>query len=204
MNKEVNFALPLRLISLLQMQLLSTIIYWGHKSPPPPWCSSAIIGTLQFLLLLLSLNLWLKISFCTTYPLFMQCLCSRMYTPQYPPQPWLGVPQVHYRLFTLPLALLSMNWPLSWIGTLQSPSVPLGLDSCPVFHSVLCHDHLYSPCPPCTSHQSLLLSWWCNSFSPKYITLPYRLHFNSQLVNDSRTTLVRYHKSSPPALQFNF
>jgi hypothetical protein len=48
----------------------------------------------------------------------------------------------------------------------------------PQFHSALLHHHRDSLCLPCPPHQALLLSVWRTSFSPEFIILPFKLHFD--------------------------
>jgi hypothetical protein len=73
------------------------------------------------------------------------------------------------------------------------------------FHSVLLHHHHHSPCPPCTPHQALLLSWWRTSFPREFIILPCKLRFDSPRANlTSQFRPFRYHKSSQTTWEVSF
>jgi len=94
-------------------------------TPPPQWCSSAIIGAPQspsalhnprrrssIPSALLSLDWCFNISFSAPDCLFCPRSSSRMGAPLSPPQPRLGAPLFHSRLFTsLPVRRCS-----AWMG----------------------------------------------------------------------------------------
>ena len=119
------------------------------------------------------------------YGLFSPLSSSRMGAPESPPQPRLGAPLFHSRLFaSIPFGRCSAwmgcsagfglldphRHSFAWICTLQ-------------FHSALLHHHQHSPGPPRTPHQAFLLSWRRTSFPPKFLILPFKLHFDPPRAN---------------------
>ena len=98
--------------------------------------------------------------------------------------PQLGAPLFHSRLFT---SFLFGNAQHRWAAPLDMCF--LAWICTPQFHSTLLHHHHHSPCPPCTLHQALLLSWWHTSFPRKFIMLPFKLYFDSPWANLSIPTL---------------
>ena len=146
---------------------------------PPQWCSSAIIGTPQSPLVLLSLKWHFDISFSAPYCLFSWCFSSRMGASLSTSQTRIGAPLFHPRLVTS----LPFQRCLAWMGcsagyTLLNPCRhSLASILAPQFHSALLHHHQHSPCPPPTSHQALLLSWWWISFSPEFVIFAFQTPF---------------------------
>jgi len=105
---------------------------------------------------------------------FVSALLSRMGTPQSPMRSaWIS-----FQTLYLPphLALLSMDGQLRWIGSPQSQSALLGLDLRPSISFCIT---ISTPLDHLTRCQALLHSWWRTSFSPEFIILPFKLHFDS-------------------------
>jgi len=100
-------------IVLLQMPLHSCITHGRAASyHPPKWCSSAILAAPQSLSALITLDQRFDNSFSAGFCFFSLCSSSWMGATEYPPQPQLGAPLLHSRLFTfLPFGRCS-----AWVG----------------------------------------------------------------------------------------
>ena len=196
MNIQVNFALPWWWIVLLQKPLHSSTTLGGAASyPPPPMvllhynrCSSISISSPQS-------GLVLRYFIQHSILHFFWC-SSRMGAFR----PRSGAPLFYSRLIiSLPLGDAQHTW--------ATPLDRRSLTSicAPQFHSALLHHHHHSPCPPCTPHQALHLSWWHTSFPHELIILPFKLHVDSLWPDlTSQMQPFWYHKSSQTTFEINF
>jgi len=150
-------------------------------------------------------GLWLQYTIQRSILPFFSALLLFDGLPQSPPHPRLGGHLFHSTLFSslscrrckacmgcsAGLALLNPHRrSLAWISDSQ-------------FHSALLYHRQHSPCPPRTPHQVPLLPWERTSSSPKFIILPFKLHFDSPQAN-LNSKPFRYHKWNQTTLESNF